>query len=285
MCTGVPILSVSRIIPVPRDLLTMQTILQGGKPLRRPTWQSWIRLKAGRRVDSKYHEDVGLVVWVSNNGLLDVLAIPRINRAISKKHSKCRPLPALLTPNQRMAADLSPKKTTSSDHNNNPINSLDGVAYTAEGFILFTLLDADEYFLDEAWPTLVGLDSFALSPKLDLGTLQMTLAALQCHTLKSGAFVKIVCGEYAGISGRIMELSASGETATLHLPSQDAVYEAPLQNLRSEFHIGDYVSVVHGDLAGQTGWITNALAGSSVMIYDSQKHEEVSSLDIHGTVQ
>ena len=227
--------------------------------------QTWVRIAGTGKGWKKYRGDICLVVPAED--CLALVVIPRIRWNPGTLHSR---------PPQRLCLQHEVKSTFGpeliSDCDEKGYFKFQGRFFCREGFLVARLLDVDICRPQDDLPTKSELGLFAQYPLMESATLSRATARISQRVVKLHDRVKVVVGEYRGLSGRVVHLDDF--EVGVYLESQDQIETFASSSVRLTFHTGDEVKITSGIHQGTTGWIV-AVYEDTVTILNLEKPLEV----------
>lgn len=219
-----------------------------------PKHLDWVRMRKG-----VYKNDIGIIINVSPNHLVDIVVVPRIDYSTGVK-GKGNASVAVRLPQARFDAEKA------KNHNKKSLRTFpDHYVYNRRKYRL------DGYYIlkgkDESW---FKIELGALAPHepmlfaecqdITRQILRSALDKISISALKLEDRVMVMFGPLKGEIGTIKSISNNNTEAEVHLVEQNVITPIETFLLRKDLRIGDEVRVVSGEHRDFIGWITEVLA-------------------------
>ena len=232
----------------------------------RPKAQGWVRLLGNTKKLHRYKGDLALVVDVSNNCLLQLWLIPRIQYDDDDTYS--RPAPQLFNV-EGVKSSLGDQCVRKTRRGSSVIFQKN--EFTSQGYLVLSRQELHICEEGEALPTPQELVNFSGCEALLPSTLIETRRRIESSKVEIDDRIKVLRGPFRGLLGKVTGLA--GEEVDVYLPSQDLNERVRVWELAREFGVGDRVRARMGN-DETIGWVT-MVSNSNLSVFDSTKWSEV----------
>jgi hypothetical protein len=261
--SGIPELIPTKMRLVPDEKMT-EVLSMKSSP--RPKAQGWVRLLGNTKKLRRYKGDLALVVDVSNNSLLQLWLIPRIQYDHDDAYSRPAPQPLNVEGVKSSLGDHCVRKTGRGSSVIFQKNE-----FTSQGYLVLSRQELHICEEGEALPTPQELIDFSGCEALLPSTLIETRRRIESSKVEIDDHIKVLRGPFRGLLGKVTGLA--GEEVEVYLPSQDLNERVRVWELAREFRVGDRVRARVGN-DETIGWVT-MVSNSHLSVFDAAKWSEV----------